>query len=290
MKRILVINPVTNPAFAASLASYLAELLAGSDVAADVVSLPAGPVSVETYFDEAFAVPGVLETVSREAGRYHGIVVNCFADPGVDAAREMVTIPVVGPAEASMLLACTLGHRFAVVSVHRNSGPWVERQVRAIGLEARLAWATGVEIPVAGLVADPEAATPLVVEAAREAVGRHAAEVVVLGCTGMARLARAVREELARDGFGVPVIEPLAASLRLVQALLELGLTHSRVGLYGGPGRCSPRPCLKPGTPDRGSGTLGGEAGTPGGEPGRLDPGWNAITSDSREGSGLVGA
>ncbi len=234
MRRVLVISPVTAAAVGESLKPYLAELTAGTDLVADLTCLDAGPASVETHFDEAFAVPGVLDVITREAGRHDGIVVNCFADPGVEAARELVDIPVVGPAEASMLLAMTLGHKFAVVSTFRNSGPWVERQARALGLQSRLAWATGVEVPVLDLAADPEASTALILEAAREAVDRHGAEVVVLGCTGMAALAEAVRERLGRDGSHVPVVEPFAAALGLLQALLDLGLTHSKAGIYGG--------------------------------------------------------
>lgn len=259
MKRVLVVNPVTTEAFKENLKPYLEELTAGTDLIADLAHLGAGPASVETLFDEGFAVPGVLELIARSAGRYDGFVVNCFADPGVEAARELVDVPVVGPAEASMFLATTLGHKFAVVSTFRNSGPWVERQARALGLESRLAWATGVEVPVLALNKDPHATTRLIVEAAREAIERHGAEVIVLGCTGMARLARTVREELnrARPGrespgeerpgvpvvdLGVPVVEPFAAALRTLEALLDLGLSHSKAGIYGGPGRGEPRP------------------------------------------------
>lgn len=234
MKKVLVISPTTTAALGERLKPYLAELTAGTDLVADLIHLEVGPASVETFFDEAFAVPGVLDLVARSGRSYDGIVVNCYADPGVEAARELMDIPVVGPAEASMLLATTLGHKFAVISTFRNSGPWIERQARVLGLESRLAWATGVEIPVLGLAADPEATTRLILDAAREAVDRHGAEVVVLGCTGMATLARAVRERLGRGGLYVPVVEPLAAALGLLRALLGLGLTHSKAGIYGG--------------------------------------------------------
>ncbi len=231
MKKVLVVNPVTSAGLEEKFRDYFAGLASGHDLAIATASLETGPASVETYFDEGFAVPGVLDVVVEAAEKYDGVIVNCFADPGVEAARELVDIPVVGPAEASMLLATTLGHKFSVVSTFKNSGPWVERQVRALGLEARLASAVGIELPVLELGRDPGLTARLIAEAAREAVRRNGAEVIVLGCTCMAEVARTVQDEV-----GVPVVEPAAAAVRMLQALLELGLTHSKIGVYASPG------------------------------------------------------
>ncbi len=230
MKKVLVIHPVTTAGLEEKFRDYFAGLARGHDLAIDSVHLKTGPASVETYFDEGFSLQGVLDVVAEAAGRYDGVMINCFADPGVEAARELVDIPVVGPAEASMRLATTLGHKFSVVSTFRNSGPWVERQARALELEARLASAVGVEIPVLELGRDPGLTARVITEAAREAVTRDGAEVIVLGCTCMAEVAKTVREEV-----GVPVVEPAAAAVRMLQALLDLGLTHSKIGVYRNP-------------------------------------------------------
>lgn len=257
MREVLVVAPVTAAEVVEAARRYVEELAAGTDIRADVVGLRKGPASVETFFDEAFAAPGVLDVVVRAAGRYQGVIVNCFADPGVEAARELVDIPVVGPAEASMLLALTLGHKFAVVSTFANSGPWVERQARAWGLSSRLAWATGVEMPVLELAADSATSARLIGDACLEAVRRRGAEVIVLGCTAMAGLAETIRRRLAEEGLDVPVIEPLAAAFRMLQALLELG--WKRRAPRGGSG-CAPGGALgcAPG------GALGRAPGCPG--------------------------
>jgi len=227
VKRVLLINPITDVTFNEITRSYVRRLVDGQDLDVDVVNLGAGPAAVETYFDEGFAGPGIVDLIVKNQAAYNGMIVNCFADPGVEAARELVDLPVIGPAEASMLLASTLGHKFSVISTFKNSGPWVERQARALGIESRLASATGVDIHVLDLNVDPAATARAITAAARAAIERDGAEVIVLGCTGMAPLAEAIRREL-----GVPVVEPTAAALRMLQALLDLGLRHSKVGAY----------------------------------------------------------
>ncbi len=232
MKKILVINPVTDTSVHETASIYVQQLVAGGDFAVDVVRLSAGPASIETFFDEAYAAPMVVDLVVKNSQRYDGVVVNCFADPGVEASRELVDIPVVGPGEASMLLACTLGHKFAVVSTFRNGGPWAERQARALGIEGRLASASGVDIHVRDLNADPETTLRAITSKARAAVENDGAEVIVLGCTGMAPVAGAIRHAL-----GIPVVEPTAAALGLLEAILDLGLRHSKAGAYSCPTR-----------------------------------------------------
>ncbi len=84
----------------------------------DVIDVPSGPSSIESMYEEAQAVPGmVAAAVQAEQDGYDGIIVGCYGDPGLAAAREMVRIPVVGPGETSALLAAMLGHHFSIVTL-----------------------------------------------------------------------------------------------------------------------------------------------------------------------------
>ena len=78
--------------------------------------------------------PNTSEEMTRdiheEATRYDGIAIACYGDPGLYAARELASVPVVGIAEASMLVACTVAHRFSVVTVLPRVKPWIEDTVR----------------------------------------------------------------------------------------------------------------------------------------------------------------
>lgn len=230
MKTILVIEPVVMNVWDAQdqveYREYLTRLK-GPGTVVKTVSLARGPASIETFYDEAFAVPEILHVIEDHGGGCDAIMVNCFADPGVRAIREIAGVPVVGAAEASMALALLLGHRFAVVSTGRNAGPWTELQARAMGVEQRLAAAVGIDIPVLGLGADREETARHLTEAANELVARRGADVIILGCTGMALVADAVRAALP-----VPLIEPTAAAFKTAEMLAELRLHHAQTGLY----------------------------------------------------------
>ena len=200
------------------------------DTIVECVSIATGPTSIETCFDEAFAVPEVLRLIKASAGSVDAVVINCFADPGLMAARELLDIPVVGASEASMSLALQLAHRFGVVSTYENSVAYTELQARARGIETRLAGVIGIELGVCELEEDIEATTNLLIEAARELIATRRAEAIVLGCTGMVPAASGLRAAL-----DVPVIEPLAAAFKTAEAMVTLGLRHTHRGQYRRP-------------------------------------------------------
>jgi allantoin racemase len=234
VKTILVVEPVVVDAqMLEGDEAYLGRIK-GADTVVRTVSLTEGPTSIETYYDEALALPGTLRLVEENAAGCDAVVVNCFADPGVRAIREIVDVPVVGPAEASMALALQLGHRFAVISILANSGPWAEHQARALGVEDRLAVAVGIELGVLELEEDVEATSRHLIAAARDCIAKGA-DVVVLGCTGMF-----VAVDLMRASLDVPVIEPLAAAVATAELLVSLSLTHTHGGMYLHPDRSKP--------------------------------------------------
>ncbi len=252
-RRILVIDPVGTEKWVASDSAYVRSLCReGTRI--DFVSLRDGPASLEAAVDEAWAGPEILRRALELAAGHDGILVNCFLDPGVQALRELVDIPVAGAGESAMVLASLLGDRFSVLCVARNLVPRHRRQGQVLGLDRRLASVIDIGIPVLELEADAERTVGTVADRARLAVERDGAEVIVLGCTGMARLAEAVRGRL-----GVPVVEPLSAALKLLETTIDLGLAHSRAALYRLPDVSGVSGWALP---------PGGAAATPGGGPG----------------------
>lgn len=131
-----------------------------------------------------------------------------------------------------MMIALMLGHKFGVISTFRNTGPWVELQTRNMGIEQRLAGAVGIDIPVLELGSDLKKTARYLVDAARDLIESKGAEVIILGCTGMAPVARIVKEELE-----VPVIEPMATAFKVAELIVSLKLTHSKTGLYMTPNK-----------------------------------------------------
>ncbi|MDR7555445.1 MAG: aspartate/glutamate racemase family protein [Armatimonadota bacterium] len=200
--------------------------LAAADTHVDVVDVPDGPLSIESAYEEYLAVPGTLRRV-QEAARagYDGVIVGCFGDPGVDAARELVAIPVVGPAEASMLLAATLGHRFAIVTVLDSVVAPLRHLAVRVGLERKLAAVRAVDIPVLDLARDRDASIERMIALGQRAVHDDGADTLVLGCMSMGFLEAHGR---IAEAVGVPVVNPVLAAVKVLEALIGAGLRHSK--------------------------------------------------------------
>lgn len=203
-----------------------------------VVSLAWGTASIESYRDEALVIPGILARVveAAEAGA-QAVIIDCMADPGLFAARELVDIPVVGPAQASMHVAALLGHRFSVLTVSSQDIPEMEDQAARYGLSTRLASARPFNIPVLSLAEDVDRTVRVLVDVAEQAVRVDDAHVIIPGCTGLAGLAPRIQAGLAERGCEVPVLDPPSVALKLAESLVDLGQTHSR--------RTYPRPPAK---------------------------------------------
>lgn len=224
--KILAISPVVSQELLAGDAEYFRRL-ADPGTQVDVAGIEQGPTSIETFHDAVYAGPEILRIVRERHDAVDAIMVNCFADPAVDAAREITGKVVLGPAETSMSVALHLGAKFSVISILPNTAPWVRWQATKLGIESRLASAIGIDIPVLGLEKDLEETAAQIVKAAKQAIKIDGAEVIVLGCTGMATLAQAVREQLP-----VPLVEPAATTFKMAELLVKLGLRHHRGGLY----------------------------------------------------------
>jgi allantoin racemase len=194
-----------------------------------VVSLDWGTASIENYRDEALVVPDILtKAVQAEQGSADAVIINCMADPGMYAARELVSIPVVGPGQASMHLAAMLGHRFSVLTVFEHDIPATEDQAARYGLSARLASARAFNIAVLDLDADIERTLQALINVGEQAVREDGAHVLIPGCTGLAGLAPRIQAGLAGRGCEVPVLDPPSVAMKLAEALVDLGQAHSR--------------------------------------------------------------
>ena len=228
MTLIQVINPNTSRAMTAAIGRTAREV-AGPGVRVSAVTSAMGPASVESHYDEALAVPGLLAAVrDGERGGADGHVIACFGDPGLAAAREIAAGPVVGIAEAAMHLATYLGRSFSVVTTLSRTVGHTLDLVRGYGFARACAGVHACEVPVLDLAsADARAAVAKACAAARDA---DRCDVIVLGCAGMTDLAAVISAEL-----GVPVVDGVAAAVKTVESLVALGLRTAKRGEYATP-------------------------------------------------------
>ena len=223
---IRVVTPITTPGFTEA-ADF--EPLARSDVRVSQTGLDVGPASIESAFDEAFALPDTIaKIVAAEREGVDAVVVDCMGDPGVDAGREATSMLVLGPAQSAMHLAALLAHRFSIVTVLDAVVPLLEDLARKYGLAEKLCSVRSIDIPVLELT-DHSRVVGALVEESVKAIAEDGAHATVFGCTGMRGCAEGLRKSLAERGYpGIPVIDPVVAAFKLAEALVDLGLTPSQ--------------------------------------------------------------
>jgi len=226
--KLLVINPNTSAAMTAGIAeAALAAASPGTKIRA--VNPSFGPISIEGHAEEALAAAGVVEQV-RLAPPHDAVVIACFGDPGLDAARELTAAPVLGIAEAAFHAASMLATGFSVVTTMTRTCVIAEHLLQRYGFERRCRGVHGTDIPVLALEACGPATVAQIEDAAREALARDRSGAIVLGCAGMAALARTLQQRL-----GVPVIDGVGVAVRFAESLAALGLGTSRLGDYAAP-------------------------------------------------------
>jgi len=191
--------------------------------------LDRGPASIESEFDEALAVPDtIVRAIQAERGGADAIIIDCMGDPGLKPAREVVRVPVLGPAETSMHLAAMLGQKFSVVTVLNSVRPMLTNLARIYGVHEKLASILVVDIPVLELAQRMDEVQSSLALMAQEAVERDGADVIVLGCTGFLGCAAAMERRLLAAGYDVPVIDPIPATVCVAEAIVKSGLRHSK--------------------------------------------------------------
>jgi allantoin racemase len=199
------------------------------DTEISVTLLDKGPASIESRYEETIAVPDIVrKIVEAEKDGVDAVIVDCMAEPGVQAAREMVSIPVIGTAETAMRVASMLGHRFSVITVLDSAIPRFERHGPRTGLLRRIASLRAVNIPVLEMN-NTQRLVDALIEQSALAVREDGAHAIVFGCTGMAGLADAVQSGLEALGISdVPLIDPAIVAVKVAEALVDLGLSHSK--------------------------------------------------------------
>lgn len=228
--RIKVINPNTTRSMTEKIGAA-ARAVAGPGTVIDAVSPAMGPVSIEGFYDEAFASIGVIDEVLKgEAEGCDGYVIACFGDPGLAAARELARGPVVGIAEAAMHMASLAGTGFSIVSMLERSRTTMEHLVQAYGMERHCRSIRMTDIPVLELEEEGSDARLRVIAECRRAVEEDHADCVLLGCGGMSDLMAEVT-----DAIGAPAIDGVSAGVKLVEAMVGMGLGTSKRQGYAAP-------------------------------------------------------
>jgi allantoin racemase len=204
---ILVINPNSNPSVTAGMDQALDAFRFVDGPAIRCATLAEGPFGIESQRDvEAVTLP--LRRMVEADNAADAFVIACYSDPGLHLCREGTRRPVFGIAECAVLTALARGERFGVLAIAQKSIRRHMRYLRQMGLIDRVAGERPLDVSVAET--GSEGTLSRMVEAGRALVAEDGADVVIMGCAGMARHRRPLE-----DALGVPVIDPTQAAVAM---------------------------------------------------------------------------
>lgn len=218
-RALVVINPNSSAAVTAGIDAAM-EPLRGFGVPIRCETLAEGPPGIESQVQADLTIAPMLELAARLEPEAAGFVIACFGDPGLHALRDRTRLPVLGIQEAAVATALTLGQRFGVIAILASSIPRHVRAFGAMGVRDRLAGDRALGLGVAEL-ADPERTFARMAETGMRLRDEDGADVLIMGCAGMARY----RDALERE-TGLPVVEPSQAAAAMALGRIALGWTH----------------------------------------------------------------
>jgi len=224
--RLLLINPNTTQTMTDLMVREAGKLLSpGTELKA--VSGRFGGRYVSSRATYAIAGHAALDAYAEHGADVDAVALACFGDPALLALKEIAHQPVVGMAEASCLTAAAMGGRFAIVTGGERWGPMLREFVALMGMSERLTFVQTVAPTGADIAREPERALGLLADACRACVTEHGADSVILGGAGLAGLATRISDKVP-----VPLIDGLAACVRMAEHLARTGAGKAKVGSY----------------------------------------------------------
>lgn len=214
--RVIVINPNSTQAVTDGIDQALQPLRFAGGPGIDCITLAAGPPGIESQQDADSVIIPLRDYIKAQHDDAGAFVIACYSDPGLYSAREATARPVFGIAECAMLTALTRGERFGVISILQKSIPRHLRYLRMLGLQQRFAADLAIGLGVLELGDDAKVLARMTTtgQGLRD---QHGADVVIMGCAGMARF----RESL-QDRLGIAVIEPTQAAVTMALGAVSL--------------------------------------------------------------------
>lgn len=219
---VLVINPNSLQAVTDGIDRAMEPLRRPGGPEIRCLTLDEGPPGIQSQRDADAVVGPLCRLVAAEEATAAAFVIACFGDPGLQSVRETTSRPVLGICESGLLTAMTLGQRIGVIAILPNSVPRHLRLFAAMGISDRIVGDRPVGLGVAEL-GDEDRTLARMAEVGRILRDTDGADVLVMGCAGMARF----RDPLERT-LGIPVVEPTQAAVSMAIGRTWLGWSHRR--------------------------------------------------------------
>ena len=227
--KILVANPNTSTGVTDRLVAA-GRLVASPGTDLLPMTAPRGVPYIATRAEAAIGSAVMLEMLAEKRGTFDAAICAAFGDPGLGGARELFDFPIVGMAEAAMLMACTLGRKFAIVSFAKALEPWFAEIVDWHGMSGRCAAIQMLDSAFTNINDVAEEKDQLLVDLANRVVTHNGADVVILAGAPLAGLATKLRERVP-----VPLVDGIQAAVTMAEGLVRLNPRKATLGTYSRP-------------------------------------------------------
>lgn len=223
--RLLIINPNTTASMTEKV-GHAARLVAAPGTEIVARNPATGPASIQGEADGEAALPGLFEEIDKAEG-FDAIIIACFDDTGLYAARKRTKVPVIGIGEAAYHYAMLVAERFSVVTTLAVSIPVIQENIMRYGLSGRCGKVRASNVPVLELERPGSTARETISDEIASALLHDGSDAIVLGCAGMADLAADLSAR-----HRVPVVDGVAAAIKLAEGLVAQRLVTSQAGPF----------------------------------------------------------
>lgn len=193
----------------------------------DFKAVSYGAALGDSYYDAMLMDMSVFEAgLSAQADGYDAVCIDTVSDSGMYALRSRLDIPVIGPGQASLHMACMLGHKFSIVSMWPQWFHFYRKTLKEYGLESRCASLRSIDTrpDLEELLEGKEEVVFAKLESeSMKAIEEDGADVIILGSTTMHQSHAYLSEKLP-----VPVVNPGMVAYKMCEVFLETGLSHSK--------------------------------------------------------------
>ena len=207
------------------------ETIKHPNVEITIADLPKAKIkSVSNAFDTANL--GFLHTelaIEAEKNGFDGVAMGCLDEPGVDAAKEILSIPVVGECEAAMHYASLVGRKFSFLIPGKITGSkkgsdgayLIEDLARKYGLIQKISSIRSVSAKTLDYASQKGTLKKEMLLQAQKAMDEDGADAII-GYGSLDLIS------FLQKNIKIPIIEPVRSTVTFVESLVKLGLTHSK--------------------------------------------------------------
>lgn len=231
---LLIINPNISTSVT-TLIEREARLSASADTELTLLTAPFGVAYIETRAEACIGGYAVLQELAQHYPGHQAAIVAAFGDPGLEAAREALPIPVVGLTEASLMTAAQLGSKIGIIAISGRIKPWYAETVVRYGMQNRLAGIRSLDESIRDIAQVQTDQTQALLTLCQQAIEADGADVLIIAGAPLAGLARNIKEQIP-----VPLVDGVSCAVRQAELLARLALDKAQQGSYAPPPR---KPC-----------------------------------------------